>query len=411
MRARIARAVVERGVRRFPVRLRYPDGREVGGGPPGSPAVEIVRPDALYRRLGEHPKIGLGEAYMAGDWRVADGSDLAVFLRPFAERITEIVPPWMLRLRRVVDRAIPHHQRNTINGSRRNIEAHYDLSNELFTRFLDETLSYSSALFDPGRAMLEQTLEEAQRRKIDAALDAAGVGDGTRLLEIGSGWGSLAIAAAERGAEVTTITLSSEQRELALERIEAAGLTDRIDVRLEDYRETRGEFDAIVSIEMIEAVGEEFWPIYFETIDARLAPGGRVLIQAILMEHDRYLATRNSFGWIQKHIFPGGMIPSVKAIEEVIEGTSLQLDGSLAFGKSYAETLRRWRMSFLANWAQIARHGFDDRFKRTWEYYLAYCEAGFAAGYLDVAQLTFVKEPVAAHEVRSSPRERPAVHQ
>lgn len=408
MRGALARRVVERGVGRFPVRLRYPDGHEVGGGAPGSSTVELVRPRELYRRLGEHPKIGLGEAYMAGDWRVADGSDLAVFLRPFAERVTAIVPSWMLRLRALVDRAIPHHQRNTPEGSRRNIEAHYDLSNELFIRFLDDTLSYSSAIFHPERALLEQTLEEAQARKIETALDAAGVGEGTRLLEIGTGWGSLAIAAAERGAQVTTITLSGEQRALALERIEAAGLSDLIDVRLEDYREVEGEYDAVVSIEMIEAVGEEFWATYFETIDARLRPGGRAVVQAILMDHDRYLATRNSFGWIQKYIFPGGMIPTIPAIEQATGATTtLSLTATNAFGRSYAETLRRWRERFLANWPAIAEHGFDGRFRRMWEFYLAYCEAGFAAGYLEVAQLTFVKAPA----VSSSGRERSLVHQ
>jgi len=388
MRTRLARAIVQRAAYRVPVRLNFPDGSSVGGGSAADPAVELVRPQALFGRIARHPKIGLGEGYMAGDWRVAEGSDLAAFLLPFAARITEILPPWMMALRGVVDRRIPHVQRNTLGGSRRNIAAHYDLSNGLFAAFLDETLSYSSALFRHDQPIAQQPLADAQRRKIEAALDAAGVADGTRLLEIGTGWGSLAIAAAERGAQVTTITLSAEQRALAIERIAAAGQSERVDVLLKDYREVRGEYDAIVSIEMIEAVGDEFWPTYFQTLDARLAPGGRICVQAILMDHDRYLATRNSFGWIQKYIFPGGMIPTVTAIRGVIaEGTDLKLVSAHHFGASYAETLRRWRAEFNRQWPGIQQLGFDETFRRMWEYYLAYCEAGFASGYLDVAQL------------------------
>lgn len=392
LRARVARAVIDGAANRFPIRLRYPDGTEVGAGRADGPIAEVVRPTAMYERLAHHPKIGLGEAYMAGDWKAAPGTDLAQFLMPFASRITEIVPPVLLRLRGAVEQRIPHTHRNTVDGSRANIAHHYDLSNDLFAAFLDPTLSYSSARFDPSRPRSEQDLEQAQHRKIDAALDAARVAEGSRVLEIGSGWGSLAIAAAQRGARVTTITLSAEQQVLARERIAAAGLSHRVDVVLQDYREVTGTYDAIVSVEMIEAVGEEYWPTYFQTLEKRLAPGGSICIQAILMDHHRYLATRNSFGWIQKYIFPGGLIPSLTAIREVTRRhTGLEVASSEHFGPDYAETLHRWRATFTANWAQINGHGFDETFRRMWEFYLAYCEAGFATGYLDVAQVRLTK--------------------
>jgi len=251
-------------------------------------------------------------------------------------------------------------------------------------------------LFDPAVAFADQDLAEAQRRKIDAILDLAGVGADTSLLEIGSGWGALAIRAAQRGARVTTITLSSEQQALARERVAAAGLSDRVEVRLQDYREVDGQFDAVVSVEMIEAVGEEYWPTYLLAIDRALGPGGTAVIQAITMDHQRMLATRNSYGWIQKHIFPGGLIPSVEALRHLAHHrTGLRLVQSKAFGVHYAHTLRRWRERFLAQWPQIAALGFDEIFRRKWEFYLAYSEAGFASGYLDVEHLVF-QSPKAA---------------
>lgn len=405
-RGRIARSLVHQVVAGMPVRLLYPDGTTVGGdshgngdgGGDASLTLEVVRPSALYRRLEAHPKIGLGEAYMAGDWRAAPGTDLADALAPFAARMGSLLPKPLLALRRIVDRALPAATRNTLTGSRRNIEAHYDLSNDLFAAFLDPTMSYSSALFDRSRPLETQDLVEAQHRKIDTILDSAGVGPGTRLLEIGTGWGELALRAAARGADVLTITLSREQQGLARERIAAAGLDARVEVALRDYREltpaTDGRFDAIVSVEMIEAVGEEYWPDYFATIDDLLAPDGAAVVQAILMDHDRYLATRHSWGWIQKHIFPGGLIPSLDAIAEVSgRHTGLSVTHVNAFGQDYAQTLRRWRGAFLEQWPTIEGAGFDETFRRKWEFYLAYCEAGFASGYLDVAQVTFRPSP------------------
>ena len=392
-RGAVARALVHRIVEGVPVRLRYPDGSHVGGGGEDAPTLDVVRPAALYRRVEQHPKIGLGEAYMAGDWRAAPGTDLAQALLPFAARMGRLLPKPVLSLRRIVDRALPAATRNTLHGSRSNIEAHYDLSNDLFAAFLDPTMSYSSALFDHSRPLAEQDLVEAQHRKIDAILDSAGVTAGSRVLEIGTGWGELALRAATRGAVVLSITLSREQQALARERIAAAGLSDRVEVRLQDYREVSGQFDAVVSVEMIEAVGEEYWPTYFSAIDSLLAPGGTAVVQAILMGHDRYLATRNSYGWIQKYIFPGGLIPSLDAISEVTgRHTDLRVRGVRAFGGDYAETLRRWRMRFLEAWPQIEGGGFDETFKRMWEFYLAYCEAGFASGYLDVAQVTMRRD-------------------
>ena len=277
----------------------------------------IVRPNAFFARLGRDTKIGFGEAYMAGDWRSGPGTDLADLLTPFAARLTTLVPAPLQRLRAVVDKRIPHHQENTLEGSRSNISAHYDASNDLFAAFLDPTMSYSSAWFDEAEPLATATgLEEAQLRKIDGILDYAGVRSGTRVLEIGTGWGSLAIRAAQRGAQVTTVTISREQLSLARDRVAAAGLADRVDVRLQDYREVTGQFDAIVSVEMIEAVGEAYWPTYFATLDRLLAPGGRVALQAITMAHQRVLATRRSFGWIQKYIFPGGIIPSLQSIDD-----------------------------------------------------------------------------------------------
>ncbi|GAA6526007.1 cyclopropane-fatty-acyl-phospholipid synthase family protein [Intrasporangium sp. DVR] len=400
LQAKLARTIFEQVLDRVPVDVLLPDGTPLrrapasGSEPSGiRPAVELRRPSDFFERLAHHPKIGIGEAYMAGDWRAAPGTDLADVLRPFAERLTTAIPRHWVALRQVVDRAIPRDQRNTLTGSRRNIEAHYDLSNELFAAFLDETLTYSSALFDRTIPLEDQTLEDAQLRKVRAILDEACVGEGTQLLEIGTGWGTLAIEAAQRGARVTTLTLSREQAALARQRADAAGVGDRVDIRLEDYREARGSYDAIVSVEMIEAVGEEYWPTYFRAIEGLLAPGGTVAIQAILMSHDRYLVTRRSYGWIQKHIFPGGLIPSLRAIRDVTgRETQLRVTGVHGFGHDYAETLRRWRATFVEQWPEVQRLGFDETFRRKWEFYLAYCEAGFASGYLDVAQIRLERQ-------------------
>ncbi len=391
IRGRIARRIAARILRDIPVTVLLPDGSRLGerghAAPADAPVIELVRPAAFFARLGRAPKIGFGEAYMAGDWRPAPGTDLGEALRPFAASITRAVPAWMQRVRAFFEQRVPRVQRNTLHGSRRNIKAHYDLSNDLFAAFLDPSLTYSSALFDDERPWADQTLEEAQLRKVDAALDRAAVGPGTRVLEIGTGWGTLAIRAAERGAHVTTLTLSREQAVLAQQRVDAAGLADLVDIRLQDYREATGNYDAVVSVEMIEAVGDEYWGTYFETIDRLLAPGGTAVVQAILMSHDRYLATRRSFSWIQKYIFPGGIIPSLHAIETTTGKTTLRVTDTHHFGGHYAETLGRWRATFIDRWPRISALGFDTTFRRMWEFYLAYSQSGFATGYLDVAQV------------------------
>ncbi|HEY5320405.1 MAG TPA: cyclopropane-fatty-acyl-phospholipid synthase family protein [Galbitalea sp.] len=393
--AAVARLIFARALRMAGIRGKLPDGTTIGGGPADAPAFELVRPQAFFARVGRDAKIGFGEAFMAGDWRAAPGTDLADLLTPLAAKLTTLVPEPLQRLRTLVDRRIPTRHENTLDGSRANAHAHYDLSNDLFRAFLDPTMSYSAAWFDENDSTLTtSTLENAQLRKIDGILDLAGVGRGTRMLEIGTGWGALAIRAAQRGARVTTVTISAEQLSLAVERIEAAGLSSLIDVRLQDYREVEGSFDAIVSVEMVEAVGEAYWPTYFATLDRRLAPGGKVSIQAITMAHERVLATRRSFSWIQKYIFPGGIIPSLESIEENLAAhTTLRVTGRRELGAHYARTLHLWRERFDDQWPHIHQLGFDETFRRMWEFYLAYCEAGFRAGYLGVSQLQMARKP------------------
>ena len=393
--ATVARLLFERAVESIPARATYPDGTSVGGGSHGSPRFEVVRPSAFFARLGRDTKIGFGESYMASDWRAGPGTDLADLLTPFAARLTRLVNQPLKRLRTIVDKRIPAHHENTLDGSRENVRAHYDLSNDLFEAFLDPTMSYSAAWFDEsGSAGAATSLEEAQLRKMDGVLDYAAVGPGTRLLEIGTGWGALAIRAAQRGARVTTVTISAEQLTFAAERVARAGLSDRVDLRLQDYREVAGEFDAIVSVEMIEAVGEAYWPTYFATIDRLLAPGGKVSIQAIAMAHERVLATKRSFSWIQKYIFPGGIIPSLQSIDETLAShTTLRVTERRELGAHYARTLHLWRERFNEQWPRIHQLGFDETFRRMWEFYLAYCEAGFRTGYLGVSQLQLTREP------------------
>ena len=395
MRAVVARLIFERAAAQVPVRVTYPDGRVLGGGSPASPEFEVVRPAAFFARLGRDAKIGFGEAYMAGDWRAGSGTDLADLLTPFAARLTTLIPPALQRLRVFAERRVPQDQENTLDGSRTNIAAHYDLSNDLFAAFLDPTMSYSSAWFDDSEPTAAATrLEEAQLRKTDGILDLADVRAGTRVLEIGSGWGSLAVRAAQRGAHVTAITLSREQMRLARERVAAAGLSGLVDVRVQDYREVDGQYDAIVSVEMIEAVGEAYWPAYFATLDRLLAPGGRVAIQAITMAHERFLATRRSFSWIQKYIFPGGIVPSLQAIDGALAAhTTLRVTRQRELREHYARTLRLWRKRFTDQWPRIHAQGFDETFRRMWEFYLAYSEAGFRSGYLGVSQLQMTRGP------------------
>jgi cyclopropane-fatty-acyl-phospholipid synthase len=382
----IADRLFRRAAARLPVRVVYPDGTVVGAADPTLPTMVVHRPDALIRRVGRYGLIGFGESYMAGDWSAAD---LAGLLTEFGKRLDELIPPALQRFRPLAVVRQPRSQHNSRSQARRNIAEHYDLSNDLFAEFLDETMTYSSAQFDtlPANA---SDLAAAQRRKIDRLLDSAGVGPGSRVLEIGTGWGELCVRAAARGAHIRSVTLSAEQQRLGRHRVAAAGLSDRVEIDLCDYRDVDGRYDAVLSVEMVEAVGHRFWPTYFQTLDRLVIPGGRVAIQAITMPHDRMLATRNTHTWIQKYIFPGGLLPSTEAIIGITErDTRLRTVDMVSLRPHYAETLRLWRERFVEGRDAVAELGFDDVFHRMWELYLAYSEAGFRSGYLDVYQWTF----------------------
>lgn len=385
-RAAVAGTLLRRAASRLPVRLVYPDGSVVGAADASLPTMRIRRPAVLARRLGGSGLIGFGESYMAGDW---DCDDLTGFLTPWAASMEELVPPVLQRFRRVAVPRILRGRYNEPPQALRNVAHHYDLSNEFFALFLDETMTYSCALFDriPGST---DTLAHAQRRKIDRLLDHAQVGPGTRVLEIGTGWGQLCLSAAARGAQVRSVTLSCEQQIMAQQRAQAAGLSDRVQIELRDYRDVHGRYDAVVSVEMIEAVGFDFWTTYFQTIDRLLEPGGRLALQAITMPHERMLASRNTHTWIQKYIFPGGLLPSVQAITETTtEATHLRTLEMTSLRPHYAETLRLWSQQFATRREAVSSLGFDDAFYRMWQLYLAYSEAGFRSGYLDVHQWIF----------------------
>jgi cyclopropane-fatty-acyl-phospholipid synthase len=377
-RPAIARALVTRMAARLPITIELADGGAHGAGGPGAPVLRVRNPPAFFARVGSGTA-GFAESYMAGDW---DCADLPALFAVLAAHLPELVPAPARAFRRLYVRGRPAHEDDTVDGARRNIQRHYDLSNELFQLFLDSTMSYSSALFEPG-----DTLERAQARKIDRLLDLTQVGPGTRLLEIGTGWGELATRAATRGAVVTTLTNSAAQCELARERVAKAGLADRVDLRLGDYRELRGSYDAIVSVEMVEAVGPAYWPVYFAALDRLLVPGGRVGLQAITMPHDRMLATMHGQTWIHKYIFPGGHIPSRQAISDSLRAyTSLSVTSEFAMGRHYATTLARWRDRLAQAQGAVLGLGFSPAFLRMWDLYLAYSEAGFRSGYLDVWQ-------------------------
>ncbi|MEU9127622.1 cyclopropane-fatty-acyl-phospholipid synthase family protein [Kitasatospora sp. NPDC048540] len=393
LRAAVAERLLRRVARRRGLRVELPDGRTMAPAPAGAPVLRLHRPDAFLRRVGSTGLIGFGEAYQAGDW---DSPDLVALLTELATAPETLVPTGAQWLRRLyVPRKPPAELPSTAN-SRRNISRHYDLSNELFALFLDPTMTYSSALFPTnadGRPLARwDNLATAQHHKIDRLLDLARVGHGTRVLEIGTGWGELALRAAARGARVVSLTLSAEQLDLARRRIADAGLSGRAEVRLCDYRAAEGRYDAVLSVEMIEAVGRPYWPDYFTTIDRVLAPGGRAALQAITMPHDRMLASSDTYTWILKYIFPGGLIPSVQAIAQTAaRHTGLRLTHRSAWGPHYAETLRLWRERFTARTDEVTDLGFDRVFQRMWELYLAYSEAGFRTGYLDVQQLLLTR--------------------
>jgi cyclopropane-fatty-acyl-phospholipid synthase len=400
--ARVARRLFRAAIGRLDVtvHLAATAGRPAETIGRGGPAVHVHRPDELFARLAKDQLIGFGEAYLTGAWDEGDDpTALGDFLTVLAAEVDRLVPRPLQALRSVVAPRLPSSHRGARDTTRANVAHHYDLSNDLFALFLDPTLTYSSALFtDPDRAT-SADLVSAQHRKIDRLLDQAGVRAGTRLLEIGTGWGELAVRAADRGARVHSITLSVEQQALARERIAAAGHADRVEVELCDYRalldhpRTAGAYDAVVSVEMIEAVGHRYWPTYFRTLDHVLAPGGRAAIQAITMPHDRMLITRDTHTFITKYVFPGGALPSVRAIEEAAaRHTSLRVVDRFAMGRHYVPTLRMWDEAFRAAAPEVAALGFDETFRRMWHFYLEYSRAGFASGYIDDHQVTLVRE-------------------
>ncbi|MFF4102819.1 class I SAM-dependent methyltransferase [Streptomyces sp. NPDC001903] len=400
LRTAVARRIVERALARLPLRVRIADAGTLfprqPEGTPGSlpirtpnptpastPTLTLRDPEAFHRRIGADGLIGFGESYMAGEW---DSDDLVGALTVLARHVDDLVPQALRRWRAAWVHRRPASDLNTVDGARRNIHRHYDLSNELFATFLDPTLTYSSAVFTSLPAGTAD-LPAAQHRKIDRLLDLAGAGPGTNLLEIGTGWGELAIRAAMRGARVRTVTLSQEQRALALRRVADAGVADRVTVELCDYRRLDGTYDAVVSVEMIEAVGAAYWPAYFGSLRRLLSPGGRAVLQAITMPHERMQNTARTHTWISKYVFPGGLIPSREAISRQSAAVGLSVVHDTGYGAHYAETLRLWRERFLDQSAEVSALGFDHTFHRMWELYLAYSEAGFRSGYLDVRQL------------------------
>ncbi len=335
--------------------------------------------------------IGFAEGYINGDWST---SDLTALLKLFIANRNQIEDAiygnWWGRLLYRVRHLLNH---NSKANSRKNIQAHYDLGNAFYRLWLDPTMSYSSAWFEGDHS---RSMVDAQRAKVKRALNEAGVSPdrpGQRVLEIGCGWGGLAeIAAAEHGAHVTGVTLSTEQLTWAMERMARAGLSDRADLRLQDYRDIREEpFDAIVSIEMFEAVGREYWAGYFDTIKRCLKPGGQACLQTITIHDDLFDRYVKSTDFIQQYIFPGGLLPSDKAFREEARRAGLDVVNAMAFGPDYAETLRRWRADFHRHIQQIQGLGFDERFQRIWEFYLAYCEAAFDMGNTNVVQYTLRK--------------------
>lgn len=386
LRARAAAVLFRRAVARLPLRVEFPDGTVLGAGAcvDTLPRMIIRDPGSFFARLGQQGLIGFGESYTAGEWTAPDP---AAVLTVLAGRLTRLIPAPLQRFRAALLPSPPAGELGTPANARGHIEHHYDLSNELFQLFLDDSMTYSAALFEDPAEASPDLLLAAQHRKIDRLLDAAGVRAGTRVLEIGSGWGELCVRAAARGATVRSVTLSHRQLDLARIRVAAAGFEESVCVDLCDYRDIRGEYDAIVSVEMIEAVGYQHWPVYFDRLRRLLAPGGRIALQAITMPHDRMLATRHTYTWIQKYIFPGGFLPSTEAIADNARASGLRVRERYCFGDHYAETLRLWRERFDARAVDVTALGFDAGFRRLWQFYLAYSEAGFRSGYLDVQQI------------------------
>lgn len=369
--------------------LHAPDGNYQVFGTHAAPfaALHIHRWEVCTEVL-KSGDIGFAEGYMAGDW---DTPDLAALLRLLIANRTQIEGAiyghWLGRLAYRIKHLL---NRNNRSNSRKNIHAHYDLGNAFYELWLDGTMNYSSAWFEGDKT---QPMAEAQKAKVRRALRMVNAQKGDRVLEIGCGWGALAESATtEFGAHITGVTLSTEQLAFAQARMQSHGVQQRADLRLQDYRDIHdGPYDAICSIEMIEAVGQEYWPTYFQTVSRLLKPGGRACIQSITIDDALFERYLQSTDFIQQYIFPGGCLPSPGEFRKQAQAAGLQVVDELNFGPDYAETLRRWRESFMAQLDQVRTLKFDDRFIRLWAFYLAYCEAAFDEANIDVVQFTLVK--------------------
>jgi cyclopropane-fatty-acyl-phospholipid synthase len=366
-----------------------PDGRRlVCGDPAAARHAEIrVHDPAAAVRLLLDGETGAGEAYMDGQW---SSPDLEALIELAALNRTALAMRggWWREPMEIPRRLAHRARRNTKEQARRNIAAHYDLGNDFYRLFLDETMTYSCAVFEAP----DQSLADAQRAKYRRIAEGAGLRAGMHVLEIGSGWGGFALfAAGELGCRVTSITISKEQHDLARQRVCEAGLEHLVDIRMSDYRDVSGQYDAVVSIEMLEAVGAEYFEAYFEAVDRALRPGGRFSLQVITFPDAAYEAQRRGANWIQTYIFPGGLCPSLAVIERSLHHTRLLLRNAADIGPCYSPTLRAWRTRFLENLDAVRAQGFDDRFIRMWEYYLALSEAGFATGLTQVHQIVMEK--------------------
>ncbi|KGK78877.1 cyclopropane-fatty-acyl-phospholipid synthase [Thalassobacter stenotrophicus] len=368
--------------------IHLPDGRSfrVEGPQPGPVAEMHVHNVDLFARTVRDGDVGFCEAYMDGWWDTPDLMAFFDFVHADNEAIYDGYPA--LTLVKAYERMRFWLQRNTKKQARKNISAHYDLGNDFYKLWLDDTMTYSSALFKTG----QESTESAQIQKYEMMVDQMGVEPGDHVLEIGCGWGGFAeYAAKERGLKVTGLTISQEQFNYAVDRIEKAGLSDLVTFKLQDYRDETGTYDGIASIEMFEAVGEQYWPTYFQTLRDRLNPGRNATLQIITVQDKRWHSYRKGVDFIQKYIFPGGMLPSPMRLSEEIEAAGLRKVKDIEFAESYSVTLRRWFETFNERWEQVASLGFDDRFRRMWNVYLTSCAATFHSRTCDVLQITVEK--------------------
>lgn len=369
--------------------MRLPDGRvfRAEGRNPGPVAELIILNPEIFSRLIREGDLGFCEAYMEGGWW--DTPDLQAFMDLIHADNDDMYDGFPgMGLVRFYERLRFWWQSNSKRQAKKNISYHYDLGNDFYGLWLDGTMTYSSARFDTG----QESTEAAQILKYASMVDQMGVQAGDHILEIGCGWGGFAeYAAKERGLRVTCLTISQQQHDYAVARIAKAGLSDRVTIKMQDYRDEKGLYDGIASIEMFEAVGEKYWPVYFDTLRARLKPGKNATLQIITVQDARWEVYKRGPDFIQKYIFPGGMLPSPKALVAEVEKAGLRVRGSIEFGESYSITLRRWSDTFNEKWDQIRDMGFDDRFRRMWNFYLTSCAATFHSGNCDVTQITVTK--------------------